>query len=87
MHGAFLFIVVTAYFLFCLATFPLQIAMIVMGKFIHFQLRVKNTGRGTPRMKVVWMLIVSFRGINFGFWSHLGCCGQNAIIFGGEGLV
>ena len=46
MHGSFLFIVVTAYFLFCLATFPLQIAMIVMGKFIHFQLRVKNTRGG-----------------------------------------
>ena len=88
MHGAFLFIVVTAYFLFCLATFPLQIAMIVMGKFIHFQLRLKNTGGwGTPRMKVVGMLIVSLRGINFGFLSHLGCCGQNAIIFGREGLV
>ena len=87
MHGSFLFIVVTAYLLFCLATFPLQIAMIVMGKFIHFQLRVKNTGGGTPRMKVVGMLVVLLRGINFGFWSHLGCSGQNAIIFSCEGLV
>ena len=26
------------------------------------------------------MLIVSFRGVNFGFWCHLGCSGQNAII-------
>ena len=43
MHGAFLFIVGTAYFLFCVAMFPLQIAMIVMGKFIHFQLRVKDS--------------------------------------------
>lgn len=43
MHGAFLFIVVTAYFLFCLAMFPLQIAMIVMGKFMYFQLRVKDS--------------------------------------------
>ena len=33
------------------------------------------------------MLIVSLRGINFGFWSHLGCSGQNAIIFSREGLV
>ena len=87
MHGSFLFIVVTAYLLFCLATFPLQIAMIVMGKFIHFQLRVKNTGGGTPCMKVVGTLVVSLRGINFGFWSHLGCSGQNAIIFSCEGLV
>ena len=32
-------------------------------------------------MKVVGMLVVSLRGVNFGFWSHLGCSGQNAIIF------
>ena len=24
-------------------------------------------------MKGVGMLVVSFRGVNFGFWSHLGC--------------
>ena len=29
-------------------------------------------------MKVAGMLVVSFRGINFGFWSYLGCSGQNA---------
>ena len=38
-------------------------------------------------MKGVGMLVVSLRGINFGFWSHLGCSGQNAIIFSREGLV
>ena len=38
-------------------------------------------------MKVVGMLVVSLRGGNFGFWSHLGCSGQNAIIFSREGLV
>ena len=37
-------------------------------------------------MKVVGMLVVSLRGVNFGFWSHLGCSsGQKTIIF--EGLV
>ena len=30
-------------------------------------------------MKVVGMLVVSLKGVNFGFWSHLGCSGQNAI--------
>ena len=44
-------------------------------------------GGGTPHMKVVGMLVVSLRGENFGFWSHLGCSGQNAIIFSREGLV
>ena len=39
-------------------------------------------------MKAVVMLVVSLRGVNFGFWSHLGCSGQNAIIFySREGLV
>ena len=44
-------------------------------------------GGGTPHMKGLGMLVVSLRGINFGFWSHLGCSGQNAIIFSREGLV
>ena len=42
---------------------------------------------GTPHMKVVGMLVVSLRGVTFGFWSHLGCSGQKAIIFIPEGLV
>ena len=32
-------------------------------------------------MKWTEMLVVSLRGVNFGFWSRLGCSGQNAIIF------
>ena len=36
-------------------------------------------------MKGVGMLVVSLRGVNFGFWSHLGCSGQNAIIFTRDG--
>ena len=42
---------------------------------------------GASHMKGVVMLVVSFRGVKFGFWSHLGCFGQNAIIFSHEGLV
>ena len=42
---------------------------------------------GTPHVKWVGMLVVSLKGVNFGFWSHLGCSGQNAIIFSREGLV
>ena len=30
-------------------------------------------------MKGVAMLVVSLRGVNFGFWYHLGCSGQNGI--------
>ena len=47
----------------------------------------EGEGGGTPHMKVVGMLVVSLRGVNFGFWSHLGCSGQKAIIFSREGLV
>ena len=32
------------------------------------------------------MLVVSLRGVNFGFWSYLGCSGQNVIIFSRECL-
>ena len=42
---------------------------------------------GAPHMKEVGMLVVSLRGVKFGFWSHLGCFGQNVIIFSREGLV
>ena len=42
---------------------------------------------GTRHIKGVGMLVVSLRGLNFGVWSHLGCSGQNAIIFSREGLV
>ena len=46
-----------------------------------------HPGGGTLHMKGVGMLVISLRGVNFGFWSHLGCSGQNAIIFSREGLV
>ena len=36
---------------------------------------------GNCHMKRAGMLAVSLRGVNFGFWSHLGCSGQNAVIF------
>ena len=38
-------------------------------------------------MKAVGMLIISLRGVNFGFWSHFGGSGQTAIKFSSEGLV
>ena len=44
-------------------------------------------GGGRTPMKRVGMLMVSLRGVNFGFWSHLRSSGQNAIICGREGLL
>ena len=37
-------------------------------------------------MKGARMLVVSLRGVNFRFWSHLGSSGQNTITFGRKGL-
>ena len=32
-------------------------------------------------MEQAVMLIISLRGVNFGFWSRLGCFGQSANIY------
>ena len=44
-------------------------------------------GGGDSHMNWTAMLVVSLRGVNFGFWSRLGCSGQNVIIFSRQGLV
>ena len=38
-------------------------------------------------MKQTGMLVVSLRGINFGFWSRLGCSGQSTSILNCQGHV
>ena len=38
-------------------------------------------------MKQTGMLVVSCRGVNFQFWSRLGCSGQSANILSCQGLV
>ena len=43
-------------------------------------------GGGTPNMKGLGMLVVSLGGVNFRFWSRLGCSWQNTIIFRRKGL-
>ena len=44
-------------------------------------------GGGDSHMKQTGMLVVSLRGVNFGFWSRLGCSGQSANILRRQGLV
>ena len=44
-------------------------------------------GGGDSHMKQTGMLVVSLRGVNFGFWSRLGCSGQRANILSRQGLV
>ena len=65
--------------------------------FYHFILSLMLTGwngciespgkGGDSYMKQTGMLIVSLRGVNFGFWSRLGCSGQSANILSRQGLV
>ena len=57
------------------------------GPAVINQIEAFVPGGGTSHMKGVGMLVVSLRGVDFGFWSHLGCSGQNTIIFSREGLV
>ena len=47
----------------------------------------KNGAPGDSHMEWTGMLILSLRGVNFGFWFRLGCSGQNVIIFSNQGLV
>ena len=51
-----------------------------------YKLKVYFPGKETLHMKGVGMFVVWLRGVNFGFWSNLGCSGQNAMIFSREGL-
>ena len=41
--------------------------------------RISCPGGGDCRIKMTGMLVVSLRGANHGFWSHLGGSGQNSI--------
>ena len=42
---------------------------------------------GARHIKGLGMLVVLLRGVNFRFWTHLRCSGQDAIIFSCEDLV
>ena len=44
-------------------------------------------GGGDSHMKRTGMLVVSLRGVNFEFWSRLGCSGQSANILCRQGLA
>ena len=44
-------------------------------------------GEWDSHIKGAGMLVISLRGVNFGFWYHLGCSGHNAIICSHKGLV
>ena len=57
-----------------------------LANYIPHEVSVSRGG-GDSHMKWTGMLVVSLRGVNFGFWSRLGCSGQNVIIFSRQDLV
>ena len=48
---------------------------------------IPGGGGGDSHMKQTGMLVVSLRGVTFGFWSRLGCSRQHANILCHQGLV
>ena len=55
---------------------------------MHFFMNYEMTpGGGDSYMKQTGMLVVSLRGVNFGFWSRLGCSGQSADILSRQDLA
>ena len=61
---------------------------VIIGRSMEFGIDLLSNARGGDSdMKWTGMLVVSLRGVNFGFWSRLGCSGQNVIIFSRQGLV
>ena len=52
----------------------------------RWYLDVNKLPGGDSHMKAAGMLVVSLRGVNFGFWSLLGCSEQNVIVFSRKGL-
>ena len=56
-------------------------------KLLFCDLSPGGGGGGYSHMKETGMLVVSLRGVNFGFWSRLGCSGQSANILSCQGLV
>ena len=39
----------------------------------------RGEGRGDSQLKGVGMLVISLRGVNFGFWSYLRCLGTTPL--------
>ena len=69
----------------------------IRSKFLNLWPLFATTGRGGERggeggrgggshMKGAGMRVVSLSVVNFGYWSHLRCSGQNAITFSCKGL-
>ena len=74
---------------FCHHALLLYLSNRVLNNFQIFfsDIIVPGGGGGDSYMKQTGMLVVSLRGVNFGFWSRLGCPGQSADILSRQGLA
>ena len=54
---------------------------------VKLSVSIDPGGGGDSHLKQTGMLVVSLRGVNFGFWSRLGCPGQSANILCRQGLA
>ena len=72
---------------------PIQVEIVELdtnGRFIILRLKTPGEtpgGGGDSHMKQTGMLVVSLRGINFGFLSRLRCSAQSANILSCQSLV
>ena len=64
-----------------------KVIMLLTEKYVRGSQHYYPGRGGDSHMKGAAMLVVSLRDVNFGSWSHLGCSGENAIIFSPQGLV
>ena len=65
-----------------LADLPAMLSIIIPAEEkTNIYVLLLEKSRGHFHMKGAGMLFVSLREVNLGFWSPLGCSGQNAIIF------
>ena len=65
-----------------LADLPAMLSIIIPAEEkTNIYVLLLEKSRGDSHMKGARMLVASLRGVNFGFRSHLGYSGQNAIIF------
>ena len=79
------FLVLFCFVIFCYYFFILLLFHNLTARLQSF-FAAKKPGEDS-HMKQTGMLVVSLRGVNFGFWSRLGCSGQSANILSRQGLV
>ena len=72
---------------FAITSFNFGLSTCFVSHYCYRRALYPGGGGGNSHMKQMGMLVVSLWGVNFGFWSRLGCSGQSANILSHQGLV